>query len=103
MMGLAPSEFDDMALAEFDAAEQGFMRRREDDYRTAMNIQRWASFVALSGLVDLKGQGPAEVLPLPWDEKPRAQRRRTSRKELEQMRSDALETVKKFESWQKRK
>ena len=48
MMGLSPSDFDDMTLAEFDTAEQGYMRRIESDYRTAMNVQRWGSYVVLA-------------------------------------------------------
>jgi hypothetical protein len=104
MMGLSPSDFDDMTLAEFDTAEQGYMRRIESDYRTAMNVQRWGSYVVLAALTDLKGREPTEVLPLPWDEKPRWRRAagRLTKRELSQMQKEALESVNRLEAWQKR-
>lgn len=102
MLGIAPCEFEDMTLAEFDAAEQGFIRCREQDYRTAMEVQRWGSYVVLSGLVDLKGRGPEEVLPLPWDRRIKKIAPKISKREMERMQKEALETAMQFEAWAKR-
>lgn len=102
MMGLSVTEFDDMTLCEFDAVEQGYLRRQECEYRTAMNIQRWGSFVSLSGLVDLKGREVTEVLPLPWDEKSPEPSAQITRKEIETMKKEAIETVKRFDAWQRK-
>lgn len=101
-MRLAPSEFDDMTLAEFDAAEQGHMRRTTDDYRMAMNIQRYGSFAVMSALADLGGRDATEILPLPWDEKPQKPTTGLSKKELAQMQKEALETARRFEKWARR-
>ena len=101
-MGLAPSEFDDMTLAEFDAAEQGYMRRTTNDYRMAMNIQRYGSFAVMSAMADLGGRGVTEILPLPWDDKPKKQTGKLSKKELARMQTEALETARRFEEWARR-
>ncbi len=101
MLGIAPSDFEQMTLAEFDAAEQGFMRRREYDFRTAMNIQRWGSFAIMSSMCDMKGRGMEEVLPLPWDKAP-GQRsstgeRKITKREMARMREEALRDIEKLE------
>lgn len=101
-MGLDPSEFNDMTLAEFDAAEQGYIRRTSNDYRTAMNIQRWGCFAIMSVLADLKGRGATEILPLPWDNKQEKSTTKLSKKALAQIEKEALETAKRFEAWEKR-
>lgn len=102
IIGLAPSEFDDMTFAEFDAAEQGYMRRMTNDYRVAMGIQRYGSFAVMSAMADLGGRDATEILPLPWDNKPTKQTGNLSKKELAQMQREALETAKRFEEWAKR-
>lgn len=103
-MGLAPSEFDDMTLDEFDAAEQGYIRRVEREYRTAMDVQRWGSYVVSSAMRDYKGQGPGEALPFPWDEKPRTRRKtdKLSKRDIERMEREALEIANGFEAWQRK-
>lgn len=106
MLGIAPSDFEQMTLAEFDAAEQGFMRRREYDFRTAMNVQRWGSFAIMSSMCDMKGRGPEEVLPLPWDGRPSASERvqghRITKREMARMREEALRDVQKLEQYGKK-
>ena len=91
-----------MTLAEFDAAEQGYMRRAANDYRVAMNIQRYGSFAVMSAMADLGGRDATEILPLPWDDKPKKQTAKLSKKELAQMQKEALETAKRFEEWARR-
>ncbi len=105
MLGIAPADFEMMTLAEFEAAEQGFMRRREYDFRTAMNIQRWGSFAIMASMCDMKGREMQEVLPLPWDReegrRPASAERRISKREMAQMRESALRDVEKLERlWQ---
>ena len=101
MLGIAPSDFELMTLAEFDAAEQGFMRRREYDFRTAMNIQRWGSFAIMSSMCDMKGRGMEEVLPLPWDKAPGRRsstgERKITKREMARMRAEALRDIEKLE------
>ena len=96
MLGIAPADFEMMTLAEFEAAEQGFMRRREYDFRTAMNIQRWGSFAIMASMCDMKGREMQEVLPLPWDRedgrRPASAERRISKREMAQMRESGNET-----------
>lgn len=102
MLGIAPRDFEDMTLAEFDAAEQGFIRCREQDYRTAMEVHRWSSYVVRSGLSDFKGRGPEEVLPLPWDRRSKKITPKISKREMERMQKEAFETAMQFEAWAKR-
>lgn len=107
MLGIAPADFEWMTLAEFEAAEQGFMRRREYDFRTAMNIQRWGSFAIMASMCDMKGRGMEEVLPLPWDKSSgrcsSAGERKITKREMARMREEALRDVQKLEpQWQKK-
>lgn len=101
MLGIAPADFEGMTLAEFDAAEQGFLRRREMDFRTAMNIQRWGSFAIMASLCDMKGRGMEEVLPLPWDKAPGRRsstgERKITKREMARMREEALRDIEKLE------
>lgn len=105
MLGIAPSDFEQMTLAEFDAAEQGFMRRREYDFRTAMNIQRWGSFAIMASMCDMKGRGMEEVLPLPWDKasgRRSSGERKITKREMARMREEALRDVRKLERYGKK-
>lgn len=100
MLGIAPADFEGMTLAEFEAAEQGFLRRREMDFRTAMNIQRWGSFAIMASLCDMKGRGMEEVLPLPWDKVPGRRstgERKITKREMARMREEALRDIEKLE------
>ena len=107
MLGIAPADFECMTLAEFEAAEQGFMRRREYDFRTAMNIQRWGSFAIMASMCDMKGRGMEEVLPLPWDKasgrRSSSGERKITKRGMARMREEALRDVQKLEQqWQKK-
>lgn len=101
MLGIAPADFEGMTLAEFDAAEHGFLRRREMDFRTAMNIQRWGSFAIMASLCDMKGRGMEEVLPLPWDKasgrRSSTGERKITKREMARMREEALRDIEKLE------
>lgn len=100
MLGIAPADFEGMTLAEFEAAEQGFLRRREMDFCTAMNIQRWGSFAIMASLCDMKGRGMEEVLPLPWDKAPGRRstgERKITKREMARMREEALRDIEKLE------
>lgn len=102
MLGLIPAEFDDMTIAEFEAAEQGYLRRMTSDYRTAMNIERWGCYAIMSAVADLKGRAPHEVLPLPWDAPAdKKQSKLPTKKELAKMQQEAIETAERFEQWVK--
>lgn len=107
MLGIAPADFEFMTLAEFEAAEQGFIRQREYDFRTAMNIERWGSFAIMSSMCDMKGRGMEDILPLPWDKEGRRRsasaERKITKREMARMREEALRDVEKLErKWQKK-
>ena len=101
MLGIAPADFEWMTLAEFEAAEHGFMRRRGDGFHTAMNIQRWGSVAIMASMCDMKGRGMAEVLPLPWDKssgrRSSTGERKITKREMARMREEALRDIEKLE------
>lgn len=102
MLGIAPADFEFMTLSEFEAAEQGFIRRQEIDYRSEMNMRRWSTFAIMSSMCDMKGRGPTDVLPLPWDETPKRDGTRTTRRNLKREREEALREVQKLEKWREK-
>lgn len=102
MLGIDPEAFEMMTLAEFDAAEQGFIRRREYDFRTAMNIQRWGAFAIMSSMCDMRGKDLEDVLPLPWDGEGRRSRPgRITKREMDRMRREALHDIEILEKLSK--
>lgn len=100
-MGLAPESFDRMTFAEFVYAQQGYIRRVEQQYQTAMNVERWGTFAIMSVIADLGGASAYEVLPLPWDEEARKHHQtksdRISASEMKRRRAEALKMIKLLE------
>lgn len=100
-MGLAPEAFDRMTFAEFVYAQQGYIRRLEQQYQTAMNVERWGTYAIMSVITDLGGASAYEILPLPWDDAERKRHRtksgRITSAEMKRRKAEALEMLELLE------
>lgn len=70
MMGMAPSEVYDLELREFYAIYDGWRRLRQQESRERWEQHRWMA-CAIIGPWLKGGKTMTELLPLPWDEKPK--------------------------------
>lgn len=71
MMGMSPSEVYALELCEFYAIYDGWRRLRQQESRERWEQSRWMA-CAIIGPWLKGGKSMAELLPLPWDEKPKS-------------------------------
>ena len=68
-MAMQPSELYALELREFSAIYQGWLKLRSDNIKQRWEVARYqAAAIIMPWLKDSRSM--AEVLPLPWDEKP---------------------------------